>query len=145
MSLFEITPDIQRAAEPITPGWYPMEVKSMADKVEGKDHPLTIFTITIIDGPEKGKFIWHNVNHDPQYMHYNLDWLKFQLGNRKLDKGKVEKVTMTVDNIAHKQFMGYVTNKKDNDGNVRNQLSKFRPMADRAKLLAPAKAAPANA
>lgn len=135
MPLFEITPDIQKNAEPLTPGWYPLEVTKIEDKVSDEKHTTT-FTVKVIEGPRNGTIFWNSVNHDPNYMHYSLEWIKFQLGNRRLDKTKTEKVNMDVNNVAHKQFMGYVTNRKDDQGRVMNQLQRFKPISEKAKILA---------
>lgn len=134
MSLFEITPDIQRMALPVAPGWYPLELTKIDDKInEGPVDPddpgmnkSTIFTHNIFDGKEKGRFIWMNVSHSKERLHYSLFYIKFQLGTRKLDPNKKEAITLTVDNAAHKKFEAYIENKTDKEGNVRNQITKVR-------------------
>lgn len=136
MALFEITPEIQRNALPLTPGWYPMEVTKMDEKVpeDPAKFKETVFTHQITDGRDKGRLLWLNVSSDPERMHYGLPYLKFQLGNRKLDPSKKESVNLTLENLANKRFEGYVENRVDkNTGDIRNVISKFRAIGAGAK------------
>lgn len=99
MPLFEITPDIQRMGLPITPGWHPMQVEKVEDNIPGDGKAkTTVFTHKIIGGKHKGQYVWVNVSHDRERMHYGLNYIKFQLGKRPpLDPEKTEKVELTKD------------------------------------------------
>jgi len=134
MSLFEITPEIQILAKPITPGYHGLELTKIEDKTGDNGKKSTMFVHKVIDGPHKGAFVFLNVNHD-ETMAYNLDYLNFITKDAFKKPGKVE---LNMANVPVKKFDGQITN-KDYDGRTMNNLKKVRPLtteAEKAKELA---------
>lgn len=131
MSLFEITPEIQTLAKPITPGWHPLELTKIEDKVNDKGVKVTLFAHKVMDGPHKGAYVFVNVSHD-ENMAYNLKYLDFITNGAftKPVKGK-EKREITLEN-AVRQFDGNITN-KTYEGRVMNNLKDVRPLSPRAR------------
>lgn len=85
MSLFEITPDIQKLAEPVSEGWHPAVVQGVKGKLSNAGDKMTLFTFKIagpmVENPQindKDKFAFHNVNH--AYLQYSLDFLSALVG-----------------------------------------------------------------
>ena len=121
MSLFEITPEIQILAKPITPGYHGLEITKIEDKTTDKGVKQTVFTHKVIDGAHKGAFVFLNVNHD-ETMAYNLDYLNFITGGAFKKPGKVD---LRLENLKVKKFDGQIKNKVYDD-RIMNNLGKVR-------------------
>lgn len=132
MPLFEITPEIQILAKPITPGWHGLEITKIEDKVNDKGVTVTLFSHKVIDGPHKGAYVFVNVSHD-ENMAYNMDYLNFITNGAFLKpvKGK-EKREVTVDNVI-KQFDGEITNKQY-EGRTMNNLKRVKALTRKAAV-----------
>jgi hypothetical protein len=124
MSLFEITPEIQILAKPITPGWHGLEITKIEDKTTDKGVKQTVFTHKVIDGAHKGAFVFLNVNHD-ETMAYNLDYLNFITKGAFKKPGKVD---LRLENVV-KKFDGQIKNKTYED-RIMNNLGKVRPYTE---------------
>jgi len=122
MSLFEITPEIQILAKPITPGWHGLELTKIEDKTGDNGKKSTMFVHKVIDGPHKGAFVFLNVNHD-ETMAYNLDYLNFVTKGQFSKPGKFE---LNIANCPIKKFDGQIKNKVY-DERIMNNLGKVRP------------------
>lgn len=125
MSLFELTPEIQLLAKPITPGWHKVELVKIEDKTNAKGEKGTVFSHKVIDGPHKGAYVWVNVSHG-ENMAYNIDYLDYISGGafKKPVKGAGEKKELTVQNVAKKQFWVEITN-KEFEGRTMNNIKRF--------------------
>lgn len=123
MSLFEITPEIQILAKPITPGYHGMEITKIEDKTSDKGVKVTLFVHKLIDGPHKGAYVFLNVNHD-ETMAYNLDYLNFITNGAFKKPGKVN---LTLEALPTKKFDGQVVNKTFED-RILNNLKRVRPL-----------------
>jgi len=134
MSLFEITPEIQLLAKPISPGYHGLELTKIEDKQADAGYKVTMFVHKVIDGPHKGAFVFLNVNHN-ETMAYNLDYLNFITKGQFSKPGKFE---LNMANCPVKKFDGQIVN-KDVDGRIMNNLKKVRALtteAEKAKELA---------
>lgn len=122
MSLFEITPEIQLLAKPITPGWHKVELVKIDDKVGDDGIKQTVFSHKLIDGPHKGAYVWVNVQHN-ENMNYNIDYLDFiSSGAFKKPVTKSEKRELTLQNVK-RQFYAEITN-KDYQGRTMNNVKR---------------------
>ncbi len=124
MSLFEITPEIQLLAKPITPGWHPLELVKIDDKINDKGVKTTTFSHKVVDGPHKGAYVWVSVQHTPEGMAFNADYLDFIMSGqfRKPVKGAGEKKDVNLQTVK-KNFWGEIKN-KDYEGKTMNNLGK---------------------
>lgn len=124
MTLFEITPELQKLAQPITPGWHPLEVTKIEDKPGDDGVKKTIFTLKIIGGTDKDKLLWVSVRHEPQSMNMNFAFLDFVSSgafSAPIKPGdKNARRDLNMSNIV-KQFDGQVIN-RDVDGTIMNNL-----------------------
>jgi len=123
MSLFEVTPEIQLLAKPITPGYHGVEITKIEDKVNDNGVKQTVFTHKLIDGPHKGAYVFVNVSHD-ETMAYNLDYLNFITKDAFKKPGKVN---LELANVPVKQFDAQIVNKTF-DGRILNNMKKVRPL-----------------
>lgn len=130
MSLFEISPELQILAKPITPGWHGVELTDIKDDITDKGVKKTIFTHKLIDGPHKGAMVWVTVIHDEK-MAYNLQYLDFISGGAFLKpvKGK-EKKELTLQNVK-RQFDAEIKN-KDVDGTTMNNIKRTRELTKKS-------------
>lgn len=132
MVLFEITPDIQKQAEPANEGWHPMVVKSIKEKLSNAGDKMILFTFEItgpmIENPninDKGKYAFNNVNL--AWIHYSLDFLSALVG-KDLRKNTGKFYTTVEDAnkaLKGKPYEGYVKI-GDYEGRKTSNIDKLR-------------------
>lgn len=133
MALFDITPDIQKLAEPVKEGWYPVVVNKISEKMSNSGSKMTNFSFKItgkqLDGDydAKGNFGFYTVNHD--YLQYSLDFLGVIGGVKQFDKQKGTKLWATLDEankaLKNKAFEVYIK-PNEHEGTVSNRVEKIR-------------------
>lgn len=134
MVLFNVTAEIQKLAEPVSPGWHKLELKKIEDKTQDNGVKLTTFTFVVFgDGdPDAGKYIWNRVTHD-ENMRYSLDFLRLLARDIKLDRNKGTNIELTTQN-AVKQIEANIV-QVDVEGRIMNNIRGVRAIgsADKAK------------
>lgn len=130
MALFEISPELQLLAKPVTPGWHGVEITKIEDKIKDDGTKQTVITHKVIDGPHKGVYIWQNISHD-QNMAYNLRYLDFISKGAFLKPVKSkEQRELTMANIV-RQFDAKITN-AEVDGRTLNNIRDVRNLTSEA-------------
>lgn len=140
MSLFEITPDIQKLAEPASEGWHPAVINSIKGRLSNAGGKMTLFTFKIT-GPmienskidNKGLFAFYNVNHD--YLQYSLDFLSTITGidlrkNAKKLFNSAEEADKALKGKAYEVYVEV----NEYEGRKSNNVTKIREVGSGKKM-----------
>ena len=122
-----LTPDDLKRGELVPPGWYPMEITNYEEKDADTDKSTNcIFSLKIIDGPEKGKSANKLFNEKALGFGKNL-WAVVIPGFDKVKGGELSSEVFRA--TVGKKFKGYIKTGKSNKGNEFNDVTDYMPLS----------------
>lgn len=136
MSLFDVTPDLQKLAENAKPGWYLGDVYKIKAGLSNKGNKKVTITFKIADGDAKGQFAFKNITdlekmrEHPQFIQRELKFIA-TLTNVVFDKQKGNKLFNSAED-AEKVLKGkrfeIKVEPNDYEGNITNSVTDIRPV-----------------
>jgi hypothetical protein len=122
-----LTPEDLKRGDLMEPGWKPVEVARYKEEPADTDQSTNcIFSLKVIDGPEKGNQLTARFNEKALGFGKNFWPL---IGIPRTPDGGFECSTEAFNAGVGKKLLVYVRRGKSNKGNEYNEVSDYRPLS----------------